>query len=86
MNFDAIIFQYLTTVERQLSENEPVETGITLRRLMEEGFSEKEAKHLIAQCVAVEMHEVMASDTPYRKDRYVAMLKQLPAEPKTETK
>lgn len=86
MNFDAIIFQYLTTVERQLQENKPAEVAATLQRLQVEGYSEKEAKHLIAQCVAIEMHEVMASDTPYSEERYVAMLRQLPTEPRTETK
>ena len=86
MNFDAIIFQYLETVERQLLENKPIEVGLTLRRLIEKGFSEKEAKYSIAQCVAVEMYEVMSSDTPYNEERYVSMLKQLPIEPHSSEK
>lgn len=77
-NFDAIIFQYLETVERQLRENKPVEVGMTLDRLKNQGFSEQEAKRLIAQCVAQEMYHVMESDTPYNEIRYVEMLHQLP--------
>ncbi|MFN7116289.1 MAG: DUF1841 family protein [Saprospiraceae bacterium] len=81
MNFDAIIFQYLETVNRQLQENKPPEVGLTLRRLMNEGYSEKEARHLIAQCVAAEMYQVMLTDTPYNEARYVQLLQQLPNEP-----
>ena len=81
MNFDAIIFQYLETVERQLKENKPAEVGLTLHRLMKEGYSEKEAKYLIAQCVAVEMYEVMSSDMPFNEARYVVLLKCLPDAP-----
>lgn len=81
MNFDAIIFQYLTTVERQLQENKPAEVRETLQRLQAAGYSEKEAKHLIAHCVAVEMYQVMESDMPYDEKRYVEMLQYLPNSP-----
>lgn len=84
MNFDAIIFQYLETVNRQLQENQPPEVGLTLRRLMNEGYSEKDARHMIAQCVAVEMFQVMSSDTPYQEEKYIALLHHLPDPPHPE--
>ncbi|MDX1942038.1 MAG: hypothetical protein SFU99_15860 [Saprospiraceae bacterium] len=83
-NFDAIIFQYLETVERQLRENKPAEVGMTLHRLKEEGFTDQEAKRMIAQCVAQEMYQVMESDGPYNELRYIEMLHQLPNLPNME--
>lgn len=79
--FDAIIQQFMETVENQLKANKPIETRQTLERLKGMGYAEKEAKLLMAQCVASEMFQVMESNEPYNEERYVTMLKKLPESP-----
>lgn len=81
---DAIIQQFLETVENQLKADKPIETRQTLERLIGLGYTEQEAKKLIAQCVASEMFQVMESNEPYNEERYVAMLKKLPKSPEME--
>jgi hypothetical protein len=74
--------QFLSIVDRQLEENDPAETKLTLDRLQkEEGFSLEECKGLIAQCVAQEMACVMASNEPFNKERYLKFLSELPNPP-----
>ena len=63
--------QFLQTVANQLRQNDPPETKKTLERLVESGYTQKDAKLLIAQCVAFEVFNVMKNQTPFDKDRYV---------------
>lgn len=85
-NFDLIQQQFLEVVDKQLKANDPKETQETFLRLKGLGYSDLEAKSLIAQCVAVEMYEVIASNAPYNQERYLAMLKQLPDFPSQDKK
>jgi uncharacterized protein with ATP-grasp and redox domains len=78
---EIIIQQFLETVDNQLRDNDPVETAQTLARLQAEGYSEKEAKYLIAQCVAKEVIDVLNSGQPFNEKRYVTNLHRLPEEP-----
>lgn len=72
---------FLETVENQLLDNEPLETGQTMKRLREEGFREKDAKQLISACVAAEMFNVMNNNEPFNRERYVEWLLRLPELP-----
>ncbi len=82
---DILKGQFLKVVDNQLQENKPPETAQTLQRLKDEGYSEKDAKLLIAQCVALEIFEVMKSNQPFNKERYVHNLNRLPETPSEET-
>ena len=68
-------------IDNQISANDPVETAVTLKRLMNEGYSEFEAKQLIGQALAVELFEVMKKKVPFNEARYIINLKNLPKEP-----
>ena len=54
-------------IDNQISANDPVETAVTLKRLMNEGYSEFEAKQLIGQALAVELFEVMKKKVPFNE-------------------
>lgn len=69
---------YLEVVENQLRDNNPPETRQTLERLRKEGFSEKDAKLLIASAIAAESYYVMKSGTEFNRERFVRNLQQLP--------
>ena len=71
----------LEVVENQLQENNPPETQITYDRLIGEGLNDLQVRQLIAQCVAVEIFEVMKYGKPYDNNRYIKNLKKLPEEP-----
>jgi hypothetical protein len=68
-------------IENQLKANDPPETAQTLKRLMKEGISKSDAKIYIAQCVSVEIFDVMKNSKPFNKERYIKNLKKLPEEP-----
>lgn len=69
---------YLEVVENQLRENDPPETRQTFDRLCTDGFTEKNAKILIASVMAFEAFENMKSNTPFNHDRFVRNLNMLP--------
>ena len=71
----------LEVVKNQLSNNDPPETGQTLNRLMENGFSEQEALKLIGYVVASEVFTVLKSDRSYNEQAYIAALHALPKLP-----
>lgn len=75
---------FVRTVDEQLEKNDPPETRETLERLISAGFTEENAKLVIAQCVAAEMVKVVASKTPFNNRRYVDCLMQLPKPPTEE--
>ena len=52
-----------------------------LERLKKEGYSDADARLLIAQCVAAEMFNVMKHNEPYNSKRYVSNLNALPEPP-----
>jgi len=71
----------LEVVERQLESSKPVQTRETLERLMSEGFSEEDAKHLIGSALVVEMHSVVSEGRPFQENRYLSLLQELPLLP-----
>ena len=68
----------LDVVEKQLVSCKPVQTKETLDRLISEGFSEEDAKHLIGSAMVVEMHAVVSEGRPFKEERYLSMLQNLP--------
>ena len=74
--------QFFVIVNEQLQRNNPPETQLAFNRLLKEGYSEEEAKALIAQCVANEMITSMQTDAPpFQGTRYIENLKNLPDTP-----
>ena len=61
-----------------MERNDPPETRQTLGRLKKDGYSDTDARMLIAQCVAAELFNVMNENEPYDKERYVKNLNNLP--------
>ena len=68
-------------IDNQIKDNSPVETAITLKRLIDEGYSEFEAKQLIGQAIAVELFCIMKEKVPFNRVRYIKNLTNLPKEP-----
>ena len=68
-------------IDNQIAVNDPIETAITLKRLVNEGYSEFEAKQFIGQALAVELFDVMKKKVPFNEARYIKNLKNLPNEP-----
>jgi len=68
-------------IDNQINANDPVETAITLKRLMNEGYSEFEAKQLIGQALAIELFDVIKKKVPFNEARYIKNLNNLPKEP-----
>ena len=73
--------QFLQIVNNQIKSNDPPETNETLKRLKEMGYSDKDAKILIGQCVVVEIFDIMKHHKPFDEKRYIKNLKNLPKKP-----
>ena len=71
----------LEVVENQLRDGTPPETRQTFQRLVAEGYSEDEARRLIAAVLASEIFGVLKHNRPYDETRYVAALRRLPKMP-----
>ncbi len=76
--------QFLEVVDNQLRDDDPPATRRTLERLKSAGYSEKEAKLVIAQCVADEIMAVMETNKPFNEERFVKCLEQLPGGTKNQ--
>lgn len=81
MNDKVLQELFLQTVDNQLESNKPPQTRETFERLKKEGYSEQDAKLVIAQCVAFEMVKVATSQTPFNEARFVKCLEKLPNPP-----
>jgi hypothetical protein len=73
--------QIIEIVENQLRDNDPPETNLTYKRLIDLGFNDYDAKQLIGQCVAVELFNIFKHQKPFDEARYIKNLKKLPKEP-----
>ncbi len=71
----------LDAVENQITSKKPPETALTLKRLIEEGHSDSQAKQLIGQAMAVEVLDSLNNRKPYNERRYLNNLKNLPGQP-----
>ena len=68
----------LEVVDNQIQENDPPEIRVTLHRLIKEGYSEIDAKKLIAGVVVKEIHGMLKEKETYNQERYIKALKALP--------
>ena len=68
-------------IDNQINANNPAETAVTLKRLMDQGCSEFEAKQYIGQALAVELFYAMKHKVPFNETRYINNLRNLPREP-----
>lgn len=69
---------FLEVVNTQIRDNNPPETKQTLDRLISEGFSEKEAKQLIAVVAVSEIYTIQKNKEEFDLARYIAALNRLP--------
>ena len=68
----------LEVVENQIKGGDPPETKSTLERLVSQGIERKEAKRLIACVIAGEMFDILKSQEPFNRQRFVDALDRLP--------
>ena len=68
-------------VDNQIRESDPPETAQTLRRLVDEGFPEQEAKRLIAAVVAIKVYGMLKHGKEFDAARFVDALDKLPELP-----
>lgn len=71
----------METVDNQLRDNDPPETKQTYERLVSEGFSEVQARELIAAAMTSEIYDILKKEEPFDHARYAATLKRLPKMP-----
>ena len=71
----------LEVVDNQIRDNDPPETRKTLERLMKEGFSEIEAKKLIACVISSELFGMLKNKKRHDPKKYIAKLESLPKLP-----
>ncbi len=73
--------QIFEIIKNQIELNTPPETKQTLKRLIDIGYSDQDAKMLIGQCVVVELFNVLKLQKPFNNDGHVSNLKKLPEAP-----
>lgn len=75
----AAIFE---VVDNQMAAGDPPETKETFERLLDEGFSEEDAKKLIGQAICTEIYRIGKYKEVFNRQRYLRNLRNLPREPK----
>jgi hypothetical protein len=69
-------------IDNQINANDPPEAALTLERLIQEGYSDFQAKQLIGQAVVIEAIDALKNRKPYNEQRYITNLRNLPNEPR----
>lgn len=72
---------FLQVVENQVSSNDPPETRLTLKRLHAAGYSDDEARKLIACVIVAEVKGIEAEKREFDEISYVRALQALPKLP-----
>ena len=67
-------------VRNQMKDDNPPETNLTYKRLIDLGFSDFETKQHIGQCIAIELYHMLKFKQPFDLQRYIRHLNKLPAE------
>jgi hypothetical protein len=80
---EILLEQILEIIENQIQDNNPKETNLNLKRLIELGYTDTEAKQLIVQCLTIELFDVIKLDKSFNELRYITNLEKLPKEPNT---
>ncbi|MCD4747707.1 MAG: hypothetical protein K8R58_15535, partial [Bacteroidales bacterium] len=68
--------QIFEIIKNQIKSNNPPETNLTYKRLINLGYNSFETKQFIGQCVAVEIFDVIKHGKPFDEKRYIKNLKQ----------
>ena len=68
-------------VENQMRDGNPPETKQTYDRLIAMGYSDEDAKMLIARVVVIELFGMLKDTEPFNTERFVEGLNQLPEVP-----
>jgi hypothetical protein len=68
-------------VRNQMKNNDPPETNLTYKRLIDLGYSDFDTMQYIGQCLAIEIYQVLKFKEHFDKKRYIRHLNQLPEEP-----
>ncbi|MEO5352267.1 MAG: hypothetical protein H7835_03525 [Magnetococcus sp. XQGC-1] len=71
----------MDAVDEQLRTNHPPETKQTYNRLLAQGYSDQDARRLIASVVASESFMVLTHEERFDLARYTATLRNLPRVP-----
>ena len=71
----------MDVLDNQIRDNDPPETRATLERLLALGIDREEARRLLGCVIASELFDVMKSNTPFDRKRFVTRLHSLPAMP-----
>ncbi|MEL6833262.1 MAG: hypothetical protein AAFP77_09735 [Bacteroidota bacterium] len=74
---------FQSVIEEQLATGQPPYAKRTLIRLKAEGYSETEAKTMMAGIVAYHMSNMIDSDQAFNNSEYEHLLRQLPNFPDT---
>lgn len=64
--------QILEIIKNQIKLNTPPETKQTLKRLVDAGYSDHDARMLIGQCLAVELYNVLKFKKPPDNGRNIS--------------
>ncbi|WP_227657384.1 DUF1841 family protein [Candidatus Magnetaquicoccus inordinatus] len=76
----------MDSVDMQLRTSQPPEVQETYRRLCAQGYSDQDARQLIATVMANESFMIQVHHDTFDRARYVAMLRNLPRIPFAELK
>ena len=71
----------LSVVKKQIADNDPPETALTFKRLLDSGHSREDSLRLIGYIVGREFFDVVSRGLKYDEDRYIKMLQGLPKLP-----
>lgn len=68
-------------VDRQIRQNDPPETAKAYERLLQDSFSDAEARKLIFMAFQVELFRLMRFGEAFNRNRFIGNLNGLPALP-----
>ena len=71
----------LAIVDEQLRDKDPPQTKATYTRLVNQGYSDQEARNLIGCAVTTEIYDVLKQGKAYDDKRFVRALRRLPRLP-----
>lgn len=71
-------------INEQLAADKPAYVKTTLERLVSDGYSEEQAKTMMAGVVAYHMSNMINDDQPFDNEEYHKLLENLPDFPDTE--
>ncbi len=70
----------LEIVDNQINSNTPPETKAAMERLVAEGYSNEDAKEMIARVVVTQIYDIMKNMEKFNEQRFVEALNRLPQE------